>query len=210
MPTATATRGTAFYGTRISGHLSRTPEGFLVCHGARVCRSGYQDYRGAELGLATDDIVRVYRPPSEVTASAFIASLNGKPVCDGHPAAFVTSDSATWHTRGFVLNPRQGEVLDNGDVTIEADLVISDGALIAKVEAGLRELSCGYEYTLDEGPRGEFVMRNLRGNHVAVVPNGRAGSQVRILDAAPQESYEAMAAQYLGRDPKQVAAERVG
>ena len=53
MPVAESLRRTAFLGSRISDHISETPEGFLICHSARLCRSGHQVYSGREIGLAT-------------------------------------------------------------------------------------------------------------------------------------------------------------
>jgi hypothetical protein len=71
----------------------------------------------------------------------------------------------------------------------------------------VRELSCGYDYELDESEDGTLVMSGLRMNHCAVVEQGRAGN-ARILDAAPRESFETMCGRYLGRDPMQVTKER--
>lgn len=61
----------AFYGSRISGHMIRTPEGYLVCKDVPIARTGTQQYRGAEFG--GPDAERAYtvkRPEDEVFTKA--------------------------------------------------------------------------------------------------------------------------------------------
>jgi len=41
----------------------------------------------------------------------------------------------------------------------------------------------------------KLAQRNIRGNHVAVVPRGRAGPEVRILDAQPDVEEESSMAE---------------
>src|SRR5262249_20752731 len=59
-----------------------------------------------------------------------------------------------------------------------------------------QELSCGYRYTADmspgsyEGEPYDGVMRDIQGNHVALVTEGRAGSDVVVGDAMPPEEEE--------------------
>jgi|SRR5580704_5898458 hypothetical protein len=172
---------TGFYADHISPHLGTTPEGYLVCLGARLARSGFQTYRGSELGLS-DDFVDCYRPPEEVLDKAFIASLNGKPVTDSHPSTFLNAQNASWFTKGHVQNPRVGSRLENGDQVIVGDLLITDPGLIERIRSGaVRELSCGYDFQLWESDDG-YEQHKLRANHVAVVPTGRAGS-TKIMDA---------------------------
>ena len=66
-----------------------------------------------------------------------------------------------------------------------ADLYINDPALINEIRNGIkREVSCGYgcEYV----PDGDsYKQTKIRGNHVAVVPRGRAGHAVAIKDENP-------------------------
>lgn len=198
----------SFYADRISDHLGETPEGYLICLGARLARSGYQSYRGSELGLATDDVIECYRPPSEVLDKTFVASLNGKPVCQGHPGTFLSKANATWFTKGTVTNPRAGSTLDNGDEVVEADLVITDAQLIETIRSGaVRQLSVGYDFQLVETEDG-FEQHKLRANHVAVVERGRAGPDVKILDAAYYPpNFGEMVSRFLGRNPIAAATE---
>ena len=51
----------------------------------------------------------------------------------------------------------------------------------------IREVSCGYLCSYE--PEGDHYRQgNIRGNHVAVVPRGRAGREVAIKDQAAQEA----------------------
>lgn len=72
---------------------------------------------------------------------------------------------------------------------VDAPLTVWDRQAITAIEDGsFRELSCAYRYTPDftpgvyEGAPYDFVMRDIRGNHVALVEEGRAGPDVVVAD----------------------------
>lgn len=167
----------------------------MIAHGARLARTATkqpQQYRGSEIGLATDDRVNVWRPADEVFHPACLASLNGKPVTDAHPSQFLTPDNVGWYSRGHVQHVREGPQLANGERAIVGDLVITDAHLISKIKSGLRALSVGYDCEYTPRNDGSFEQHSIRANHVAVVPEGRAGTDIRILDAACREEEQAM------------------
>jgi uncharacterized protein len=175
----------AYFGDQISTRLSTTPEGFLVAQGARLCRSGWQQYYPSELHLPGSELIDVYRPPEEVLAPAFLASLEGKCTVDEHPRQdWINSQNSRFYCCGHAQNIRQGPALSNGDVTVIGDLVVMDESLIRKIEQGKRELSVGYTYEIKPNGDGTYSMSDLVANHVAVVPTGRAGREIRILDHA--------------------------
>ena len=69
---------------------------------------------------------------------------------------------------------------------------MQDADAIGKIERGeFKELSCSYRYTPDftpgevDGVAYDFIMRDIKGNHVALVPRGRAGSDVAVADSMP-------------------------
>lgn len=170
----------AYYGTRLSPHMDKTPEGYLICRDVPIARTGTQEYLAGELHLDGDPErpVTVNRLPEDVFAPAALASFEGKDVTAGHPPEDVGPANYAAYTKGHVQNVRR-----SGDYII-ADLLIKDAQLIADVESGaLREVSCGYlcEYVPDGGG---YKQASIRGNHVAVVPRGRAGHAVAIQDAA--------------------------
>lgn len=173
----------AYFGSRISDHILKTPEGFLICKDVPIARTGTQQYRGCEFGgPVADGIYNVQRPEAEVFDRAAVASFEGKPVCDEHPEEDVTPDNYGRYMKGVCRDVRRGD----GDLSncLVADLVIYDADLIGKIEAGKREISCGYDCLWNPTSDSSYDQLEIRGNHVAVVDKGRAGHKVAIRDAA--------------------------
>ena len=175
----------AYFGSRISDHIIKTPEGFLICNDVPIARTGMQQYRGCDFGA--QDRNRIYdvnRPEAQVFDRAAIASFEGKPVCDEHPSEDVTPENYRRYMKGVCRDVRRGE----GDLAncLVADLLIYDADLIQKIEGGKREISCGYDCLWNPTGDASFDQLEIRGNHVAVVDKGRAGHMVAIRDAANQ------------------------
>lgn len=176
----------AYFGSRISDHILKTPEGFLICKDVPIARTGTQQYRGCEFGgPVADGIYNVQRPEAEVFDRAAVASFEGKPVCDEHPEEDVTPDNYGQYMKGVCRDVRRGD----GDLSncLVADLVIYDADLIGKIEAGKREISCGYDCLWNPTSDSSYDQLEIRGNHVAVVDRGRAGHKVAIRDTADDE-----------------------
>ena len=172
----------AYYGSQISPHLVDTPEGFLICKDVPIARTGPQDYLARELMLDGDPdrLVTVQRHPEDVFEEATLASFEGKPICDGHPPENVGPENYAAYTKGHVQNVRR-----DGDYIV-ADLYINDANLANEVRNNVkREVSCGYLCNYVPDGAG-YRQERIRGNHVAVVPKGRAGATVAIHDTAPE------------------------
>ena len=174
----------AYYGSKLSPNQTMTPEGFLICQNVPIARTGVQTYLRSELGFTDNPsgMVDVIRTEDEVFSEATIASFEGKPATEDHPPVAVQPDNITAYDRGHVQNVHRG-VGEESDLLI-ADLYITAPPLIDAIQSGrLREVSCGYdcEYRMDE--RGRLYQCSIRGNHVAVVSAGRAGSRVAIKDS---------------------------
>lgn len=162
-----------------------TPEGFLVCVDVPIARTGDYEYNvdeGQSPGIQPGDDGKIIskREPAEVFAPAALASFEGKPVTIGHPTEDVTPANWKQYAVGTVSNVRRGSG-DDADKVI-ADLIISDRSAIEAINQGLRELSCGYDVTLQQKERGVEVQTMIRGNHVALVDAGRAGPSCAIRD----------------------------
>lgn len=172
----------AYYGSQISPHLVDTPEGFLICKDVPIARTGPQDYLARELQLDGDPdrLITVQRHPEDVFEEATLASFEGKPICDGHPPENVGPENYAAYTKGHVQNVRR-----DGEYIV-ADLYINDANLANEVRNNVkREVSCGY--LCNYVPDGDgYRQERIRGNHVAVVPKGRAGATVAIHDTAPE------------------------
>lgn len=181
----------AYFGERISPHMVTTKEGFLICLDTPIARTGEMQYLAREMpdylhiGGDPERPVTVTRDASEVFDPAAVASFEGKPTCDEHPPEDVTPENVAAYSKGHIQNVRR-----SGNQLI-ADLHITDPTLISEVKNGLkREISCGYECLLEEAGNGTYRQKQIRGNHVAVVPQGRAGPDVAIKDAAPAAKSE--------------------
>jgi hypothetical protein len=170
----------AYYGSTISKHMTQTPEGFLICRDVPIARIGTQGYLARELGLdgEPDRPVTVERRPEDVFDPAAIASFEGKDVTYTHPPEMLAPENQSSYSKGHAENVRR-----EGDFLV-ADLHLKDPTLISEVRNGiLREVSCGY--LCDYTPSGAgYRQTNIRGNHIAIVPRGRAGHDVAIKDSA--------------------------
>ena len=171
-----------YFAEKLSPHMAESAEGYLICRGVPVARSGTQMYLPAELDLPPGpEPVPVYRPEGEVFSPACMASFEGKPVTEDHPdlPEGVSAENIRLYQKGHAQNIRRGRGAQRN--LLLADLVITDPETIRHIREGKREISCGYTYTLAE-ENGRFVQRDIRGNHIAVVDRGRAGARVRIND----------------------------
>ena len=138
-----------------------------------------------ELGLDADKVYRLYRDPDELAKGA--STFNNLPILNKH-------------IRVTVEEPKKENVVGSigSDVSfdeqyLKASLCVWDAPAIAGVESEKQcELSAAYYYTADmtpgTAPDGEAfdgVMRDIKGNHLALVEAGRAGPDVYVADSDP-------------------------
>lgn len=158
---------------------TRLDNGYLRSD-ARITRTGvfvYKQHDGTE--------VREYRPPEEVFKADTLASFNLVALTNDHPGESLTAKNTSKYQVGTVADARADGKF------VAATVLMTDAVVIDAVEAGKRELSCGYTCDLEmtagvspDGERYSAIQRNIRGNHVAIVAKGRAGSEVSLrLDA---------------------------
>ena len=173
-----------------------TEEGYLRVW-CRAARTGTQLYRRAD-----GSQVREYRPPEEVSKPDSLTTFGMKPATWGHPPVLL--DSA--NTKKFQVGYSGSQVRYN-DGFVEVALVVTDQDTIEKIKRkDATEVSAGYKVDFDPtpgiSPEGEEyagVQRNIRVNHIAIVPRGRAGPEVRLLldrmDAADAVAFDPEALQ---------------
>lgn len=139
-----------------------------------------------ELGLDPDKIYYGYRPAEELSKPDTVASINGLPVQLRHHAEF--ADAPARETRVGATGTDaewRAPYLMNSLTIFDADAqkAINSGAL--------RELSMAYHYRPEmkagefNGQHYDFIMRDIRGNHLALVEEGRAGADVLVYDSKP-------------------------
>lgn len=168
---------------KLGPHKFKTPEGYLICTDAILSRTGKQEYKRCEIfGDACDEpdeIVSVDRVDTEVFSDKAMASFENKPICIEHPDQDVNIENHNELAVGFVRDIHKGE--DNGHPVMMGTLVITDKDAIEAVESEeYKELSCGYDCDIDDDDNPQ--QRNIRGNHVALCKQGRAGI-ARIVDS---------------------------
>ena len=150
-----------------------TEEGYLMDHPI-VTTCGIFEYLNDD-----GSIRRELRIPEEVFSEKSLASYKGKPIIITHDAGVVNKDNVNREHIGTILSKgyRDGE-------SVRAEIVIHETDKMKN--SGLRELSLGYELTLDETP-GEYngehydaIQRNIEINHLALVSSARAGETARL------------------------------
>lgn len=174
---------------KISPHIFKTPEGYLICQDSILARTGKQTYRKNELFLDTDDDseIEVDRPYDEVFSKETLASFENKPITIEHPEEDITIDNYKDYAVGFARDIRQAKG-ENGEDIMIGNLVITDKDAIEKIESGeMKELSCGYDcdITDDASPK----QTHIRGNHIALCERGRAGIS-KIVDSKKTKDWD--------------------
>jgi len=173
-----------FYTTiKVGATRSKTPEGFLVCEGVPVARTGEMVYAAAELPGApitpdANGFFVVERNEEDVFRPETMASLNGKPLTNQHPDEDVAPHNWRDLAEGIWINPRRGE----GGLLL-ADLIVTHDAAIRDLENSPdAEVSAGYDADYEEISPGRGRQTNIIFNHVARVPRGRCGHRCSIGD----------------------------
>ena len=146
------------------------------------------DYDGS-LRLDPHQIYWVLRPPEELFSPEAIKSFNGLPIRIGHVMLGTGFESVDKEpVDGCIYNVRQS--LDMPEYLIGDFSIYTEKMKDVLDKGKIRELSLGYrcqyipETGIYNGQPYEFKQANLRGNHLALVENGRCGSSVRVCDEA--------------------------
>lgn len=150
-----------------------------------AARVGIQDYAGFEVGKPDMARVVVYRPAEEVFHRDSMRTYAGAPVTIDHPKESVNPTNWKDHAVGEVDS---GDIVKDGEA-IRVPFLLRDAAAIDTVLAGKREISMGYECSLDwtpgktaDGKSYDAVQRGIRINHLAIVDRARGGPTLRIGD----------------------------
>lgn len=162
--------------------VTRTDSGFLRAP-ARLTKVGVFPY------WVDGRVRQEYRPAEEVFASEALASYALLPVTDDHP--YHLKGKVNADNSASVVVGTLGEVVRQDGDYAEATMQLTEKTAIAKVDAGQRQISLGYDCKIDptpgvfNGQSYDVVQRNIRANHVALVKMGRMGADVELrLDSA--------------------------
>lgn len=147
---------------------------------------GYEIPQGERFGIKPNEVYYVYRPAEELSKAATMASLRGIPLLLDH--ASVTPEDI----RRDRIAGSTGDLVRWDGTYLRCNLnILAKRAQDRVKDKSMRELSLGYSYTPEKksgefnGTRYDFVMRDIKANHLALVEVGRAGSDVRVCDSMP-------------------------
>lgn len=155
-----------------------TTEGYLNCY-ARIAKVGKLRYTNP------DGSVRIENVSKEVLFDkASTKSFKTKPVTLLHPPVKVNSTNSRLYQRGLTT---PYTVIDGDFLGII--MSVTDQETIDTILRGdACEISCGYDAKTTLREDGEYDQTSRFGNHIAIVPRGRAGSEVAIkLDSEDSE-----------------------
>jgi hypothetical protein len=166
--------------------------GYLHVEPNPISKATVNPYKGAEipgcgqLGLDPNKVYYLLRDPKELEKAA--PTFNNLPILSKHiPVS------------SFDMDKPEVKVLYVGSTGTDAEfdgkylnntLVLHAKSAIDDIQAKKKhELSCAYRYQPDmtpgtfEGQHYDGIMRDIQGNHVALVTEGRAGHDVKVMDS---------------------------
>ena len=160
--------------------------GFFEVKRNPISKVGVFPYSGGSIGAAEKDkVYMVYRPAEELGSPECMESFKLLPFVDEHHMlgkGEVPAEKKGVH--GVI-----GETIEFDGDTLYANIKVFSESLANLIEGGKRELSCGYrcEYEFAPGEHNgvkyDMIQRNIRGNHLALVHEGRMGKEVAVLDS---------------------------
>jgi 8-oxo-dGTP pyrophosphatase MutT (NUDIX family) len=159
-----------------------------------ISKAGIFPYSGRQLGLVgadADRIFQVLRPPEELSDPDCIESFKLIPWIDEHVMLGPNAQEATDRAMPAEKKGVHGVIGEDvffKDGILFANIKAFSSTLSALIQAGKRELSAGYRCIYDmtagiwNGQRYDAVQRKIRGNHLALVNEGRMGPDVAVMD----------------------------
>lgn len=151
-----------------------------------ISKVGVFPYMGRSISdeCEPDKVYYVYRSADTLSQSVPTWDNPPKPFINDHEMlgeGFSKIDDRP--VQGVIHNP----VFEND--TLYADISVYSESLKQKIEDGKKELSLGYfckyrkEKGVYKGQAYDYVQEDMVGNHIALVDNGRCGSDVKVFDS---------------------------
>lgn len=159
--------------------------GYLELRDNPISKVGVFPYLGREIKAPEPDrIYYVLRPAEELGSQETIDSFKLMPFIDEHEMLGI---GATDAERKGIQGAIGEQVYFDGEY-LRANIKIHSSSAISLIDSGKIQLSPGYRNSYDftpgeyEGQRYDAVQRNIRANHLALVTEGRTGSDVAVQD----------------------------
>lgn len=184
-----------FFKTRLGNTRYQLADGSVLFKDVPIGRTGEQVYGAEELPEIEPDsqgLIVVRRTPEEVFSERTMASFEAMAVTIGHPKdfngniIFVTPQNWRQLANGHIQDVRRGSG-EKSDLLL-ADVIAKTPEAIQAVENGDDEVSCGYDADYRQISPGIAEQYAITGNHLALVPNGRAGSRCALGDSMPNKA----------------------
>lgn len=167
-----------------------------------LSRVGVFDYKGSSIGLTgadADKIFQVYRSADELSSPETLDSFRLVPLIDDHVMlGQSTSNSIPVEQKGAHGVIGDKVWFDANEGMIKGNLKIWSNSQQQKINNGKVDLSLGYKCKYEpcvgnfNGLPFQFVQRDIRGNHVANVNDGRMGDAVSVMDTVTFDTKEAI------------------
>ena len=166
----------------------------LAVKDAILARSGIYLYSQSDvqaMGMKpkiNKPVYREYRPAGVLIDSKDKFSL--VPVPKNHPPVDITAENFHEFASGVTGGPIEAVTLPNGEVGLKGKIAFFTTDAYDFYMSGSKETSAGYAKTLvysDDPDRDgyDWMLTGITSvNHVAVLPRGRGGNEVRVLDKA--------------------------
>jgi uncharacterized protein len=156
-----------------------------------LSKVGVFPYSGATVGGDPTKIYQVYRPEEELSHPDTIHSFRLLPWVDDHPNVLLgNSDEGLTPAEKKGIQGVIGENVYFKDGILYGNIKIFSETLANLIESGKKQLSVGYQCVYEivsgvwNGTPYDAIQRSIKGNHLALVQEGRMGKQVAVLDSS--------------------------
>lgn len=157
--------------------------GYVTFDRVPISRVGVFDYLGAKIpGADPEKLYKVYRPADELSDPEAVASFRMIPWINNHEMLGLGATPAEHKgVHGIV-----GDDVYFEDGILYGNLRVFSETLVDLLDSGKTQLSLGYRSVYEpkqgtyEGQKYDYVQRTMRGNHIALVENGRMGPEIAI------------------------------
>lgn len=161
--------------------------GFIEIKDNPISKAGVFSYSGAMLGgkFDAEKMYNVYRPEGELGSDECINSFKLMPWIDEHVMLGANATPAEKKGIQGVI----GEDVYFKDGILYANLKVFSESMANLIDNGKKELSCGYRSEIVpkvgtwNGKTYDAIQTRIRGNHIALVAEGRMGADVAVLDS---------------------------
>lgn len=165
--------------------------GWYEVKGNPLSKEGVFPYKGASIdpSLNPEEIYMVYRPATELSNPETLESFKLVPWVDDHPEILLGhQDDGRMPAEAKGVHGVIGEDIYFENGVLRGNIKVFSDDLATLIQSGKKELSLGYSCTYEISPgvfngvKYDAIQRNIRGNHIASVSEGRMGPDVAVLD----------------------------